>query len=57
MAKNQRLTELSKDNKGYLEEIKEEKKKLLNTEKPLAKLEQFKKLYKRFVVQIKPHIE
>ena len=56
-AKNQRVMDLSKDNKNYLEEIKEEKKKLLNTEKPLAKLEQFKKLYKKFVLQIKPHIE
>lgn len=57
VAKNQRIMDLSKDNRGYLEEIKEEKKKLLDTEKPLAKMEQFKKLYSRFVVQIKPYLE
>lgn len=56
-AKNQRIAELNKDKSKYQEDIKGLKLDLLKTEKPLAKYQQLRKLYKGFISSIRPHID
>lgn len=48
--------ELNKDRNKYLEEIKELKINILKSQKPLAKYQQLRKLYRGFISSIKPHI-
>ena len=55
--KAERMQEVTKDNGEYQQEIKDLKMAILKSERPLAKYQQLRKLYKGFISSIKPHLD